>query len=1572
MCVDGMCVPDPCPEDQCDEGASRCTEGGDVETCQEGEDGCFAFAVGEECADGEICVEADGEASCEFDCPEACTPDAQRCGEDGDVETCELDSNGCFTFGVSTACTDAEICVEADGAATCEERCPDECQSGTSRCTEDGDVETCQEGEDGCFAFAMATDCTDRQSCSEADGVAQCVDNCPGECELDATRCNMDGDVETCQEGGDGCYVFELTEDCQGGLVCDDMDGSAACEVDCGVECSAGTTRCSEGGDVESCQEGPDGCLIFALDTACGGLQSCVDDGLGATCECADECEAPNTTRCNADGDVVTCEADADGCLVLNLTEDCTEGEVCNDQDAMAQCVVDCGVECMPNDTRCSAAGDVETCQEDVRGCFAFTLTEECSDTSTCDDMMGPAQCVVDCGVECADGETRCSEGGDVESCQENNDGCFVFALDTECTGRTSCDDSGEVTECACDDACEALDATSCNGSEVAVCVQDEDGCLYPEFAEDCSEAGRLCEEGAEGAFCGALASGDDCGNPARIDDETTLAGGSFAADFTDAFVLTDASCQEPGGDAREAVFEVIVPAGSAVQIAELGEVEATFSIQDSCGATEACVFAARDDQAITATAPPAEELVFTLIVSVPEELAGGAYDLRFRYSQNEICDNNEDEDFDGLVDCFDPECNGVGDCPLIEGARGVYEYFDQEPIDVEETIIVFTPDLGIAAGYTYEATSDNVLPVQPGSGTVSLPAQFTTPDDTIVLDLGGATFTYFGVPYTELYINANGNITFGDLDTTEPSADGLTLFNLPRVAPLMAALDPTQGSVTVDIFDAEIVVTWLDVPGVGLMEPNTFQVVLNQDGTVTFAYGKLDPDLQEAVVGLGDGDPLSSLFFPEESDLVGGGGGFVCEEAPVVTAGFVAEGANFFNDFSNVLEFNDASCDVIGASPTAPDAVFAIDLELDDVLYVREEGGVDSVLRLQAECGDRGFCPAAEDLGVDESGGFTVRALASTRVFVVVSSYDADPGEATDYRIVIDVGGPEICDAAGDEDFDGLEDCDDPDCSGVGECPSLAARGIFEYFDDSPVDLAGTSIAFTPNVNAPQGYTYEVTEGLETLPFTPGGGTFSSFPLNFQVVDPVPFNFGGQAVPFYGQLFTDIYVSSNGTVTFGAPATGTPANEGFNLFNLPQIAALHTALDPASGAATVDIYDAFATFSWVGFSRPGVDEELTFQIVWSQATGEVSLHYLTTGSGVLDAIAGLSNGVTTPPLPPEVDFLDTAPPAERAFGIDEFFGAQNVYDLSGVSLIFVPDFTAPEGYVWFPNPGIPEFIEQPGSSPATQQIELGDEESFFFSLTQMGSFPFFGVPYTDVYISSNGYLTFGEEFQVFEVTLNNFYAVPLMGMLADLDPGAGGTITIDPYADRLVVSFDGVPFWGDDYPNKFQYTLFVDGSFILHFIDVSPGPSLTQVGIGDGDPDSTGIAPLGYDLSSGPTTALSINEVVYDNPSTDGAEFIELYGQPGASLEGHTLVHYNGSNGAIIWEIDLTGLALNSSGFLVIGDLGVANLGVDWATLGRSGGDTSDLQNGEESLVLYTGWDSELNTGTPVDAVGW
>ncbi|HUS07066.1 MAG TPA: hypothetical protein VMZ52_12240 [Bryobacteraceae bacterium] len=118
--------------------------------------------------------------------------------------------------------------------------------------------------------------------------------------------------------------------------------------------------------------------------------------------------------------------------------------------------------------------------------------------------------------------------------------------------------------------------------------------------------------------------------------------------------------------------------------------------------------------------------------------------------------------------------------------------------------------------------------------------------------------FPFFGANYRSVFINSDGNLTFGtgDVGITDRSLGRMTA-GAPRISPLFADLDPSQGGSSVRVLAeaGRFVVSWVQVPefsDAGTGRPQTFQARLYPDGKIEFAYsGTMAKD---TIVGIGPG----------------------------------------------------------------------------------------------------------------------------------------------------------------------------------------------------------------------------------------------------------------------------------------------------------------------------------------------------------------------------------------------------------------------------------------------------------------------------------------------------------------------------------------------------------------------------------------------------------------------------------------------------------------------------------------------------------------------------------------------
>ena len=125
-----------------------------------------------------------------------------------------------------------------------------------------------------------------------------------------------------------------------------------------------------------------------------------------------------------------------------------------------------------------------------------------------------------------------------------------------------------------------------------------------------------------------------------------------------------------------------------------------------------------------------------------------------------------------------------------------------------------------------------------------------------------GFTFRYFGQAQSSVFVNANGNLTFGAANTS--ARESLAAFlSRVQISPFWDDLDPSAGAgVFVRQAADRLVVTWNRIPEFGSLNSNTFQVVLFADGRIRFTY--VEMSALDGLVGIAPGiiPPFTSVRF--------------------------------------------------------------------------------------------------------------------------------------------------------------------------------------------------------------------------------------------------------------------------------------------------------------------------------------------------------------------------------------------------------------------------------------------------------------------------------------------------------------------------------------------------------------------------------------------------------------------------------------------------------------------------------------------------------------------------------------
>jgi hypothetical protein len=519
FCTDDVCDPvDGCSHSnstkECDDGLA-CTEN---DVCADGV--CAGFS--KECDDGLYCNGLEACSDETGECLEGTAPMVDD-GVDCTVDSCDEENNIVLHEADHDFCDDGnpctnDVCVAETGCVnlnntepcddgvpcTIEDVCADGVCAGTEKVCDDGlfcnGLETCEAETGDCLEGTPPVvddevDCTD-DSCDEENDV---VVNAPND--------GLCDDQNPCTD--DVCDPVEGCLNTNNTLECDDGD---PCTIDdvCGEGLCAGVAKvCDDGlwcNGLETCEAETGDCL--------DGTPPVVDDEVDCTDDSCDEendvvVNAPNDGFCD---DQNPCTDDVcdpvEGCLNTNNTLPCDDGDACTLEDTCAEgaCVgtpktCDNGLFCDGEEGCDSVTGDctpgTPPVTDDTFACTADACDEEndvvthtpddglCNDDNLCTDdscsvetgcVFAPNTVPCDDNEACTEGDTcgdgSCQPGAWVcEDCtndiDDNNDG------DTDCCDALCADDDSCQVEALCgnqdDDDCDGVpdcEDLDCLGSD--------------------------------------------------------------------------------------------------------------------------------------------------------------------------------------------------------------------------------------------------------------------------------------------------------------------------------------------------------------------------------------------------------------------------------------------------------------------------------------------------------------------------------------------------------------------------------------------------------------------------------------------------------------------------------------------------------------------------------------------------------------------------------------------------------------------------------------------------------------------------------------------------------------------------------------------------------------------------------------------------------------------------------------------------------------------------------------------------------------------------------------------------
>ena len=391
------------------------------------------------------------------------------------------------------------------------------------------------------------------------------------------------------------------------------------------------------------------------------------------------------------------------------------------------------------------------------------------------------------------------------------------------------------------------------------------------------------------------------------------------------------------------------------------------------------------------------------------------------------------------------------------------------------------------------------------------------------------------------------------------------------------------------------------------------------------------------------------------------------------------------------------------------------------------------------------------------------------------------------------------------------------------------ADNGQIDYFteqfssDEDNFDLSNTSIIFTPTTDGASysAYLQEITQ----LPTDPAGGT--ELALGDDSYEFVKLS-NPATVSIFGSSFSSFYVGSNGYITF---SEGDNDYSGSlpDHFDTRRISALFDDLNPSGGGLVSwkQLVDRVVV-TWENVPEYGSNNSNTFQVEM-YFDGRIQLSWL--AIAVEDGISGLSEGLGVPKDFQETDLSKKYPllPPMLGYFTEQFSSDEDTFDLSNTLITFKPtaDGTSYSAY-------LQRITQLPTNPVGSIELALGDDSYEFVKLSNKATVSIFGSSFPSFYVGSNGYITFTEGDNDYSESLSDHFDTRrISGLFDDLNPSGGGQVNWKQLGDRVVVTWNKVPEYGESSSNTFQIEMYFDGRIQLSWLAIATEDAI--VGLSDG-----------------------------------------------------------------------------------------------------------------------------------------
>ena len=248
----------------------------------------------------------------------------------------------------------------------------------------------------------------------------------------------------------------------------------------------------------------------------------------------------------------------------------------------------------------------------------------------------------------------------------------------------------------------------------------------------------------------------------------------------------------------------------------------------------------------------------------------------------------------------------------------------------------------------------------------------------------------------------------------------------------------------------------------------------------------------------------------------------------------------------------------------------------------------------------------------------------------------------------------------------------------------------------------------------------------------------------------------------------------------------------------------------------------------------------------------------------------------------------------------------QNQFNLDGSSLLFTPSGAAAAQHRYAVSQ---QGYDATAAASGAPLAALDDDDSRLVALPF--SFPFFGAAYRQVYVNSDGNLTFTTADNAStQRSLGRMTAGPprISPLFDDLNPGqTAGGVRVFSDATRVVVSWVKVPEYassGTGIPQTFQAWLYPDGRIQFSYSGVNPSSAVVGISPGNLQPGTSLVDYLTTASSAYPATVAEIfgNALTLDvvtvaqqfyQTHEDAYDYLVIYNNMGIAAMGEGTLAY-------------------------------------------------------------------------------